>query len=325
MLSSPHIRFLTTPVSFPTVSTRAAVARAATRAAVARPAAAASLPSRRSFYEGPADDDAAPTMISLEINDKPVRVTQGSTVIQACDAAGIQIPRFCYHEQLSVAGNCRMCLVDIAGGPPKPQASCAMPAMPGMKVYTDSPKVRKAREGVMEFLLANHPLDCPVCDQGGECDLQDQSVHFGNDRGRFYEMKRGVADKDIGPLIKMTMTRCIHCTRCVRYTSEIAGVPALGATGRGGDTEIGTYVSNLVNSEVSGNAIDLCPVGALSAKPYRFHTKSSGEPAQQKKQTGVQKNPQKHDAALLAAVVAAQSQSQSPSQSPSPSQSQPRA
>lgn len=250
---------------------------AASAATALRRASSAAAPevSHSAFPEEAAA--AAPPMVELEINDKPVRVAQGSSIIQACDVAGIQIPRFCYHEKLSIAGNCRMCLVEVFKAP-KPQAACAMPVMPGMKVYTDSPVVRKAREGVMEFLLANHPLDCPICDQAGECDLQDQSLHFGNDRGRFYENKRAVSNKDLGPLVKMTMTRCIHCTRCVRYAAEIAGVPALGTTGRGGDTEIGTYVQNLMSSEVSGNVIDLCPVGALSSKPYKFGGKSRQAP-----------------------------------------------
>ena len=162
-----------------------------------------------------------------------------------------------------------MCLVEVEKSP-KPMASCAMPVMPNMKVFTNTKLVRKAREGVMEFLLANHPLDCPICDQGGECDLQDQAMMFGSDRGRFYEQKRAVEDKDVGPLVKTIMTRCIHCTRCIRFTSEIAGIPVMGTTGRGGDTEVGTYIQHLLTSEVSGNVIDLCPVGALTSKQYRF-------------------------------------------------------
>jgi NADH dehydrogenase (ubiquinone) Fe-S protein 1 len=177
---------------------------------------------------------------------------------------------FCYHERLSIAGNCRMCLVEVEKGPPKPVASCAMPAGPGMSIKTDSPMVKKAREGVMEFLLANHPLDCPICDQGGECDLQDQAMAFGSDRGRFAEPKRAVADKNLGPLVKTVMTRCIHCTRCVRFATEVAGVPELGVTGRGRDSEVGTYVDKLLSSELSGNVIDLCPVGALTSKPGSF-------------------------------------------------------
>jgi NADH dehydrogenase (ubiquinone) Fe-S protein 1 len=181
----------------------------------------------------------------------------------------MEVPRFCYHERLSIAGNCRMCLVEIEKTP-KPVASCAMPLMEGMKIYTDTPLVKKAREAVLEFLLLNHPLDCPICDQGGECDLQDQTLIFGSDRSRFYEAKRTVEDKNYGPLVKTIMTRCIHCTRCVRFATEIAGVEDLGATGRGNETEIGTYIGNTMKSELSGNVIDLCPVGALTSKPYAF-------------------------------------------------------
>ncbi|XP_078480760.1 NADH-ubiquinone oxidoreductase 75 kDa subunit, mitochondrial-like isoform X2 [Lampetra planeri] len=200
-------------------------------------------------------------------------VEPGTTVLQgkpcACEKAGMQIPRFCYHERLSVAGNCRMCLVEIEKVP-KPVAACAMPVMKGWNILTNSDKTRKAREGVMEFLLANHPLDCPICDQGGECDLQDQSMQFGSDRSRFTEGKRAVEDKNIGPLIKTIMTRCIQCTRCVRFASEIAGVEDLGTTGRGNDLQIGTYVEKMFMSELSGNVIDICPVGALTSKPYAF-------------------------------------------------------
>jgi NADH dehydrogenase/NADH:ubiquinone oxidoreductase subunit G len=179
------------------------------------------------------------------------------------------VPRFCYHPALSIAGNCRMCLVEIERTP-KPVASCAMPVMKDMKVFTNSPLVKKAREAVLEFLLLNHPLDCPICDQGGECDLQDQTFLYASDRSRFYEFKRGVEDKNLGPFIKTIMTRCIHCTRCVRFADEIAGVGSMGTTNRGRDTEIGTYIGKAFESEVSGNVIDLCPVGALTAKPYRF-------------------------------------------------------
>jgi NADH-quinone oxidoreductase chain G len=193
----------------------------------------------------------------------------GSTALQACESVGIEVPRFCYHERLSIAGNCRMCLVEIEKTP-KPVASCAMPLMEGMKIYTDTPLVKKARESVLEFLLLNHPLDCPICDQGGECDLQDQALVFGSDRSRFYETKRTVEDKNYGPLVKTIMTRCIHCTRCVRFATEIAGVEDLGCTGRGNETEIGTYIGSTLNSELSGNVIDLCPVGALTAKPHAF-------------------------------------------------------
>ncbi|KAG5439136.1 hypothetical protein PCANB_001435 [Pneumocystis canis] len=212
--------------------------------------------------------------IEIEIDGKSVMIEQGSALIQACEKAGIQIPRFCYHERLQIAGNCRMCLVELEKAP-KPVASCAMPVMPGMKVKTNSPMVHKAREGVMEFLLANHPLDCPICDQGGECDLQDQSMRYGADRGRFYEYggKRAVENKDLGPLIKTAMTRCIHCTRCVRFANELAGATELGTTGRGNSMQIGTYLQTYLNSELSGNIIDLCPVGALTSKPYAFRAR----------------------------------------------------
>lgn len=203
------------------------------------------------------------------MDGKPVEVEPGTTVLQACEKVGVQIPRFCYHERLSVAGNCRMCLVEIEKAP-KPVAACAMPVMKGWNILTNSEKTRKAREGVMEFLLANHPLDCPICDQGGECDLQDQSMQFGSDRSRFSEGKRAVEDKNIGPLVKTIMTRCIQCTRCVRFASEIAGVEDLGTTGRGNDLQIGTYVEKMFMSELSGNVIDICPVGALTSKPYAF-------------------------------------------------------
>ncbi|KAL3831459.1 hypothetical protein ACJMK2_023206 [Sinanodonta woodiana] len=216
---------------------------------------------------------AVPEKIEVFVDDKRVLVEPGTTVLQACAEAGVEIPRFCYHDRLSVAGNCRMCLVEVERSP-KPIASCAMPVMKGMKVKTDSPMTKKAREGVMEFLLMNHPLDCPICDQGGECDLQDQSMAFGSDRSRFTDMtftgKRAVEDKNVGPLIKTIMTRCIHCTRCIRFASEVAGVDDLGTTGRGGDMQVGTYVEKMFKSELSGNIIDLCPVGALTSKPYAF-------------------------------------------------------
>uniref|UniRef100_A0AAX7TMX2 NADH-ubiquinone oxidoreductase 75 kDa subunit, mitochondrial n=1 Tax=Astatotilapia calliptera TaxID=8154 RepID=A0AAX7TMX2_ASTCA len=212
---------------------------------------------------------AASNMVEVFVDGKPVEVEPGTTVLQACEKVGVQIPRFCYHERLSVAGNCRMCLVEIEKAP-KPVAACAMPVMKGWNILTNSEKTRKAREGVMEFLLANHPLDCPICDQGGECDLQDQSMQFGSDRSRFSEGKRAVEDKNIGPLIKTIMTRCIQCTRCVRFASEIAGVEDLGTTGRGNDLQIGTYVEKMFMSELSGNVIDICPVGALTSKPYAF-------------------------------------------------------
>ncbi|KAI5072255.1 hypothetical protein GOP47_0012361 [Adiantum capillus-veneris] len=211
--------------------------------------------------------------IEVFVDGHSVKIPKGMTVFQACEAAGVDIPRFCYHPRLSIAGNCRMCLVEVEKTP-KPVASCAMPAMPGMKIKTDTPMVLKAREGVMEFLLANHPLDCPICDQGGECDLQDQSMAFGSDRGRFIETKRTVLDKNLGPLVKTVMTRCIQCTRCVRFASEIAGIQDLGVLGRGGSEEIGTYVERAMASELSGNVIDICPVGALTSKPFAFTARS---------------------------------------------------
>ena len=211
-------------------------------------------------------------MLKLKVNDIDIEVEEGLTVLQACEKAGAEIPRFCYHEKLSIAGNCRMCLVEMEKSP-KPIASCAMPAADGMVIKTNTPKIEKSRKGVMEFLLANHPLDCPVCDQGGECDLQDQSMFYGIDKSRFKENKRAVPDKNMGPLIKTQMTRCIHCTRCVRFATEIAGVPELGAIGRGEDMQITTYLEQSVQSELSGNVIDLCPVGALTSKPYVFEAR----------------------------------------------------
>lgn len=209
--------------------------------------------------------------VTLSIDGKEVSIEAGSALIQACEKAGVTIPRYCYHEKLAIAGNCRMCLVDLERAP-KPVASCAFPVANGMVVRTDTERVKKAREGVTEMLLANHPLDCPVCDQGGECDLQDQSMRYGRDRGRFTEIagKRATEDKDIGPLIKTSMNRCIHCTRCVRFANDIAGAPELGSTGRGNDLQIGTYLEQNLKSEMSGNVIDLCPVGALTSKPYAF-------------------------------------------------------
>ena len=212
-------------------------------------------------------------MPKLKVDGVEIEVPRGSTVLQACEAAGKEIPRFCYHERLAIAGNCRMCLVEVKPGPPKPAASCAMPAGDNMEVFTDSPMVIKARRGVMEMLLINHPLDCPICDQGGECDLQDQAMAYGTDHSRFHENKRAVVDKYMGPLIKTIMTRCIHCTRCVRFVDEVAGVPAIGALGRGEHMEI-TSLERAVGSELSGNVIDLCPVGALTSKPYAFHARS---------------------------------------------------
>tara|TARA_Y100000591_G_scaffold180219_1_gene155645 strand:- start:1312 stop:3345 length:2034 start_codon:yes stop_codon:yes gene_type:complete len=211
-------------------------------------------------------------MLKLKINEIEVEVEDGLTVLQACEKAGFEIPRFCYHEKLSIAGNCRMCLVEMEKSP-KPIASCAMPAADGMVIKTNTPKIEKSRKGVMEFLLANHPLDCPVCDQGGECDLQDQSMFYGIDKSRFKENKRAVPDKNMGPLIKTQMTRCIHCTRCIRFATEVAGVPELGAIGRGEDMQITTYLEKSVQSELSGNVIDLCPVGALTSKPYVFEAR----------------------------------------------------
>lgn len=216
---------------------------------------------------------AAPKDVSVTVDGKSVSVPVGSTILQACEQVGAEVPRFCYHDRLSIAGNCRMCLVEVERSP-KPVASCAMPVMPGMNIKTNSDVAKKAREGVMEFLLVNHPLDCPICDQGGECDLQDQSMAFGSDRGRFVDTrfagKRAVEDKNIGPLVKTIMTRCIHCTRCIRFGSEVAGVDDLGTTGRGGSMQVGTYIEKMFASELSGNVIDLCPVGALTSKPYAF-------------------------------------------------------
>ena len=211
-------------------------------------------------------------MLKLKVNDKEIEVEEGLTVLQACEQAGYEIPRFCYHEKLSIAGNCRMCLVEIEKSP-KPVASCAMPAAEGMNIKTNTSMVEKARKGVMEFLLVNHPLDCPVCDQGGECDLQDQSMFYGVDKSRFKENKRQVPEKYMGPLIKTQMTRCIHCTRCIRFATEVAGVPELGAIGRGEDMQITTYLEKSMDSELSANVIDLCPVGALTSKPYVFEAR----------------------------------------------------
>ncbi len=211
-------------------------------------------------------------MPKIIINGKEIEFEKGMTVLQACEIADVEIPRFCYHEKLSIAGNCRMCLVELEKSP-KPIASCAMPATEGMNIKTNTPFVEKARKGVMEFLLANHPLDCPVCDQGGECDLQDQSMYYGVDKSRFVENKRQVKEKYMGPLIKTQMTRCIHCTRCVRFATEIAGVPEIGAIGRGENMEITTYLEKAMESELSANVIDLCPVGALTSKPYAFEAR----------------------------------------------------
>lgn len=220
-------------------------------------------------------------MTSIKVDGQLVEVPDYFTLMQAAEAAGAEIPRFCYHERLSVAGNCRMCLVEVKGGPPKPQASCAMSVKdlrPGPngeppEMFTNTPMVKKAREGVMEFLLINHPLDCPICDQGGECDLQDQAMAYGVDKNRYAENKRAVEDKYIGPLVKTSMNRCIHCTRCVRFTTEVAGISEMGLLGRGEDAEITTYLEKALTSELQGNVIDLCPVGALTSKPYAFHAR----------------------------------------------------
>ena len=211
-------------------------------------------------------------MVKVYINNKAVLVPSNTSVLEACELIGKQIPRFCYHERLNVAGNCRMCLVEIANAP-KPIASCAYPVSKDMKIFTDTPLVQKARENVLEFLLVNHPLDCPICDQGGECDLQEQTLSFGSDRSRFFFEKRGVEDKNCGPLVKTIMTRCIHCTRCVRFFQNVAGQEDFGTTARGKETEIGTYIGKALTSELSGNVIDLCPVGALTSKPYAFSSR----------------------------------------------------
>ncbi|HKU98590.1 MAG TPA: NADH-quinone oxidoreductase subunit NuoG, partial [Vineibacter sp.] len=211
-------------------------------------------------------------MPKMKIDGIDIEVPAGISVLQACELAGVEIPRFCYHERLSIAGNCRMCLVEQEKAP-KPIASCAMPVMDGMVIKTNTPGVKKARNGVMEFLLVNHPLDCPICDQGGECDLQDQAMAYGYDRSRFHENKRAVPDKDLGPLVKTSMNRCIQCTRCVRFATEVAGVEELGATGRGEQMEVTTYVHKTLSSELSGNIVDLCPVGALTSKPYAFNAR----------------------------------------------------
>ncbi|MEF2072432.1 NADH-quinone oxidoreductase subunit NuoG [Consotaella aegiceratis] len=220
-------------------------------------------------------------MAKLKVDGKEVEVPDHYTLLQAAEEAGAEIPRFCFHERLSIAGNCRMCLVEVKGGPPKPAASCAMgvrdlrPGPEGQppEIFTNTPMVKKAREGVMEFLLINHPLDCPICDQGGECDLQDQAMAFGVDSSRYRENKRAVEDKYIGPLVKTIMTRCIHCTRCVRFTTEVAGISELGLIGRGEDAEITTYLEQAMTSELQGNVIDLCPVGALTSRPYAFQAR----------------------------------------------------
>ena len=212
-------------------------------------------------------------MPKVTVDGIEVEVPAGATVMQACEAAGKEIPRFCYHERLSIAGNCRMCLVEVAPGPPKPQASCALPAAEGQTITTSSEKVKKAREGVMEFLLINHPLDCPICDQGGECDLQDQAMAYGRGGSRYDENKRAVTEKHMGPLVKTVMTRCIHCTRCVRFIEEVAGTNEVGALYRGENMQITSYLEKAVSSEISANIIDLCPVGALTSKPIAFNAR----------------------------------------------------
>ena len=212
-------------------------------------------------------------MVKVTIDNVLLEVPDGFTVMQACEKAGKEIPRFCYHEKLKIAGNCRMCLVEIEKTP-KPQASCAYPVSEGMVIKTNTETVKKAREGVLEFLLINHPLDCPICDEAGECDLQDQTYHYARGNSRYHENKRAVEEKNFGPLIKTYMTRCIHCTRCIRFSSEIAGNDELGATGRGENMEVGTYIEKAISSELSGNIIDICPVGALTSRPYAFKARS---------------------------------------------------
>ena len=212
-------------------------------------------------------------MPKVTVDGIETEVPDGATVLQACEIAGKEIPRFCYHERLSIAGNCRMCLVEVKPGPPKPQASCALPAAEGQEIFTTTEMVKKAREGVMEFLLINHPLDCPICDQGGECDLQDQAMAYGKGHTRYEMNKRAVTEKYMGPVVKTEMTRCIHCTRCVRFAQEVAGVEEIGAVGRGENMEITTYLEHAATSELSGNVVDLCPVGALTARPYAFEAR----------------------------------------------------
>ena len=212
-------------------------------------------------------------MPTAKVNGREIEFEPGLTVLQVAELAGEEIPRFCYHERLSIAGNCRMCLVEVKPGPPKPQASCALPAADKQEIFTNTPMVKKAREGVMEFLLINHPLDCPICDQGGECDLQDEALGYGRDDSRYLENKRAVEEKFMGPLIKTVMTRCIQCTHCIRFVTEIGGISEIGMIGRGEDAEITTYLEKAVTSELSGNLVDVCPVGALTSKPYAFNAR----------------------------------------------------
>lgn len=209
-------------------------------------------------------------LLNILVDDRPISVVSGQTIMQTCALSGVEIPRFCYHDKLLIAGNCRICLVEVVGSK-KLVASCAVHAADGISIYTNTTRVRLARQNVLEFLLANHPLDCPICDQGGECDLQDITAVFGADRGRFYEHeKRAVMNKDFGPLIRTSMNRCIHCTRCVRFLSQVSGASSLGTIGRGSSTEIGLYVGKFLYDALSGNVTDLCPVGALTSKPYSF-------------------------------------------------------
>ncbi|CAM8934991.1 unnamed protein product [Rhodiola kirilowii] len=284
---SSTTRILSSPIRNPTARTIVSTPelQKPEAAAAVQPEPTPDLPPRtpvggaRVHFPNPED------AIEVFVDGYPVKVPKGMTVLQACEIAGVDIPRFCYHSRLSIAGNCRMCLVEVEKSP-KPVASCAMPALPGMKIKTDTPLAKKAREGVMEFLLMNHPLDCPICDQGGECDLQDQSMAFGSDRGRFTEVKRSVVDKNLGPLVKTMLEasvvgsraavlESIHCcSRCVRFATEVAGVQDLGMLGRGSGEEIGTYVEKLMTSELSGNVIDICPVGALTSKPFAFKARN---------------------------------------------------
>ena len=212
-------------------------------------------------------------MVSVTIDNINIRISSQSTIIEACNFAGIAVPRFCFHKKLSIAGNCRMCIVEVEKFP-KPVSSCTLKVMEGMRIFTKTPLVKKAQETVLEFLLINHPLDCPICDQGGECDLQDQVIFFGSDSSKFFKLKRGVSDKNCGPFVKTIMTRCIHCTRCVRFLSDMENQNSFGMLGRSSKSEIGLYVSDVLYSEFSGNIIDLCPVGALTSKPYSFKGRS---------------------------------------------------